>query len=137
QLTAAFDRQRLGADRRQLGPAVAIAHADEKEAFALGDARQDLLALRRVAEAQDERPALPVGDPMRAHRRPCRKQLLCDDIALQEALLLPAICLGPGHADPAARSQALAEFRRMAGGEIAFRAPAPGRFFLGDEAAYL
>src|SRR5690242_9210188 len=115
---AALDCDGLGADRGEVRAAVGLAHADAEIALALDDARQHRLTLLLAAEAQDERPALAVGHPMRADRRARRQQLLGDDVALEEAPLLPAIFLGPGHADPAALAEAATELRRMALREI-------------------
>ena len=61
---------RLRADRGEVGAGVRLAHPDDEEALARGDARQDLLALLLGAVAQQVRPGLAVGDPVRGHRRP-------------------------------------------------------------------
>src|SRR6201999_1127642 len=79
--------------------------------LALADARQDVLfdVLGRVF--QQHRPALAVGDEEATGRRVGHPHLLGDDIALEEAALVAAIFLRPGHADPAA----LADLARKRG----------------------
>src|SRR5262249_52292482 len=86
--------------------------ADREIAFASSDARQDGVALLLAAKAQQQRTRLAIGHPVRAGRRAVAQQLLGDDVALQEALLVAAILLGPGDADPAALAQRLAELGR-------------------------
>src|SRR5206468_11757846 len=97
------------ADRREVGARVGLAHADGERQLAAHDGRQDLLALRLRAEAQEQRAALPVRHPVRAHRRAGGQHLLHHDVALEERALVAAILLGPRHADPTARAHAARE----------------------------
>src|SRR5438093_3164749 len=97
------------ADRREVRARVGLAHADGERQLAAHDARQDLLPLRLRAEAQQQRPALPVGHPVGAHRRAGGQQLLHHHVALEERALVAAVRLGPRHADPAARAHATRE----------------------------
>ena len=97
------------AHRGEIGPRVGLAHADAEEALAAHDGRQEALALGLGAEAQQQRPALPVSRPMGGDRRPGDEQLLGHDVALQRGALAAAIAARPGHADPAACGQLAAE----------------------------
>jgi hypothetical protein len=54
------------------------------------------------AIAQQQRRALPVDDPMRAHWSVGRRQFLGHDMAFEHAVLAANIALGPSHADVAA-----------------------------------
>src|SRR6185437_13402526 len=105
---AAWHRLGARAHRGEVRARIGLAHADREVALARRDLRQDRLALLLVAETQQQRTRLAVGDPVRAGRRAVAQQLLGDDVALEEALLRAAVLLGPGDADPAL----LAEFPR-------------------------
>ena len=61
--------------------------------------------LGRVFE--QNRPALAVGDEMQPHRRVGDAEFLGHDVALEEAALVAAVFLRPGHADPALGADAL------------------------------
>ena len=106
---AAVHFGRLGLGGEQVGAGAGLAHADDEAQFAAADARQDVLldVLGRVFE--QNRPALPVGDEMQPHRRVGDAEFLGHDVAFEEAALLPAVFLRPGHADPAFGADALAE----------------------------
>ena len=134
-LVAAADRDRAGADRGQIGAGIRLAHADREKDFAAADAGQKILALLVAAVAQQERPALPVGDPVAADRRAGCEQFLGDRIAFEKAALAAAIALRPRHADPAALAEAAAEIGGAVRAEIAVRGPAPGGEFVGDKLA--
>ena len=56
---------RRGCGRGEIGAGIGLAHADAEEDLAAADPGQEFLALRLAAEAQQERAALPVGDPVR------------------------------------------------------------------------
>src|SRR5205823_10855090 len=88
---------------------IRLAHADGERQLAAGDGRQEALALRLGAEAEEERPALPLGHPVSAGRRAGRQQLLQQNVALEEGALLAAVLLRPREPDPAARTELLAE----------------------------
>src|SRR5262249_27706346 len=99
-LIAALDLHGLGADRGEVGAGIGLAHADAEEALALADSGEEAPALRLCPEAQEQRPALPVGGPVRRDRGTGDEQLLGHDVALEEAALAAAVALGPRHADP-------------------------------------
>ena len=101
---AAVDAGRPCADGREVGARVGLAHSDRERELAPHDAGQDLLALRLGAEAQQQRPALAIGHPVRAHGGARGEHLLQHDVALEEAALVATVLLGPRHADPAARA---------------------------------
>src|SRR5262249_55416564 len=130
-------RNRAGADRREVGPRIRLAHADAEKDLALRNARQKGEALLLGAKAQQQGRALPVGDPMRPDRRARGQQLLGHDIAFEHAALAAAIALGPGHADPAAGAEPAAELGRPMAAEIAVRDPEASGEFAGDEVANL
>ena len=109
----------------------------QNEQFARRDARQDRALLLLGADAQQQRPALPVGHPVAAHRRARGEHFLQHHVALERAALVPAVALGPGHADPAARAHLAAEFAVAAApGTHAFGDGALGQV-LGEEGAHL
>ena len=64
-LPAALDLRCARAHRSEIGARIRLAHADREEDLAAHDARQEGRPLRLGAEAQQQRPALPVGDPVR------------------------------------------------------------------------
>ena len=117
---AAVGLRRLGLRGEQVGARARLAHADREAQFAAADARQNVLldVLGRVF--QQDRPALPVGDEMQPHRRVGDAEFLGDDVAFEEAALMPAVFLRPGHADPAFGADAPAEF-------LLCKSPWPGR----------
>ncbi len=85
------------------------------------------------------RAALPVGREMAPDRRVGDAELLGHHVALEEAALVAAIFLGPGHADPAASADALATelaaVHVLALGIV--RIEGAGRHLLGDERAHV
>src|SRR5207245_6145166 len=97
--------------------------------------RSECLALLVAAVAQQEWPALPVGDPVAADRGARGEQFLCNGVAFEKTALAAAVAARPGHADPAARAEAAAEIGGAVRAEIAVRGPAPGGEFVGDEFA--
>ena len=104
----------FGAGRGEVGPAVRLAHANTKEEFPFCRLRQDHLALFFGAKAQQQLPALPVPDPMRANRRSSGKHFFQHYVALQSAAFMPAIFFRPGHADPTFGTELFGEFRVVA-----------------------
>src|SRR5690606_32953101 len=120
---AALDLAAAGPDRDEVGAGIGLAHADAEEDLATGDARQEALLLRLGADAQDERTALPVGDPVGGDGGARDQQFLGDDVALEAAPLVAAILARPGHADPAAGAEQPAEGDVGMGAEIAARRP--------------
>src|SRR5262249_7374508 len=119
---AAVRARRARANGRQVGARVRLAHADRERELAADDAGQDLLTLRLRAEAEQQRAALAIGHPVRAHGRAGGEHLLHDDVALEKGALVAAILLRPRHPDPAARADAARELAV----ESAPRARAPG-----------
>ena len=97
------------AQPRQIGAALRLAHADAEEDISLADARQEEVELRGRAVLENQRPALPVGDPVRRHRRAAAQQLFGQHEAVKGVLAATAIGLGQRHADPAACRQRAAE----------------------------
>ena len=136
-LPAAVDLGRLGLGGEQIGAGIRLAHADDEAQFAAADARQNVLldVFGRVFE--QDRPALPVGDEVQAHRRIGDAHFLRDDKTLKETALVAAVFLRPGHADPAFGADALAEFAVLG---VAVAGPVghegAGRDFLGNEGAH-
>jgi hypothetical protein len=62
-----------------------------------------------AAVLEDLRAALPVGNPVRHHRRSGREQFLHDDVAFERRPLVSAVFLRPRHAEVAARAALDAE----------------------------
>ena len=136
---AAFRLRRLGLRGEQVGAGVRLAHADREAHLAAADARQDvhLHVLGRVFH--QDRAALAVGDEVQAHRRIGDAELLGHHVALEEAALVPAVFLRPGHADPALGADAPAEFLACASrrGPGRVRIERAGRDLVGEERAHL
>ena len=129
---------RLGAGGEQVGARVGLAHADGEAHLAPADARQHV-GLDALAAVLDEHgAALPVGDEVQAHRRIGDAELLGDDVALEEAALLAAVLLGPGHADPALRADLAAELFAVGAVDAGVvRVEGAGLDLLGEEGAHL
>ncbi len=108
---AALHRARTRAHGREIGAGIRLAHANAKIAFAGGDARQDIVFLLVGADAQQQRSALPVRDPMATNGRTGGKHFFQHNIAFERGALMAAIPLRPGHADPALRAHLAAELR--------------------------
>src|SRR5499425_2220458 len=123
---APFHSLGAGADGGEVRARVRLAHADGEGELAPGDAGEEALALLLGAEAQEERAALPVGDPVGGGGGARGQRLLEDYVALQRRPLVAAVLLRPRHADEAR----LAELAR----ELAVEA-APGERALGGAAA--
>src|SRR5690606_9704412 len=134
---AAIDLDAACAHRCEVRTRIRLAHPDREETLAGGDARQVLAALLFGAEAQQQRPALAVGDPGRRPPRIGREQFLGDDQPFEHAALAAAIGLRPGHADPAALAEAAGEVRVVMDREIALASPATIGSLPGDELANL
>ncbi len=98
----------------EVGARAGLAHADAEAELAARDAGQQRLPLLLGAEAQQQRPALPVGDPVRADGGARDQQLLDHDIAFGSGALVAAIPLRPCHADPALRAELFAELAAAA-----------------------
>src|SRR3990172_6075573 len=134
---AAFDALGPRADRGKVRARVGLAHPDGEGQLALRDPRQEALALLFRAEAQQQRPALPVGDPVRGGRRAGGQRLLEDDVALERAPLVAAVLLRPRHADEAGLAQLAREVAvEAAPGERALGRARPAER-AGEEVAYL
>src|SRR6185369_6772552 len=63
-LPAALNLAAAGPDAREIGARAGLAHADAERVIAGRDARQQTLALHLGAEAQQQRAALAVGNPV-------------------------------------------------------------------------
>ena len=98
-----------GANARKVRSRSRLAHPDAEEQFAAANARQIKLALRLGPVIQDQRRALPVGDPVRRHRRAGRQQFLDDDEPRERAALAAAIDLGKRQAEQPCGAQLAAE----------------------------
>src|SRR5215470_18905443 len=133
---AAVAPRRARANGRQVGARVRLAHADGERELAADDAGQDFLSLRFRSEPNQQRAALPIGHPVRAHGRARGQHLLHDDVTLEEGTLVAAILLRPCHPDPPARADAARELAV----EPAPRARTPGgrgaEFFLEELADF-
>jgi len=62
-----------------------------------------------IAEPQEQRRALPVGNPVRTDRSTRRQQLFDHHVAFELAALVSAIFLRPGHAEQACFPELAAE----------------------------
>src|SRR5260370_7639217 len=60
----------------KVGSHIGFAHADTEEKFSPADLRQKKLLFLLRAEAQKQRAALPVGDPVPGNGGACRQQFL-------------------------------------------------------------
>ena len=89
-------RHALGArlDRCEIGTRIRLAHAEREIIFAARNRRQVTLALRFGAIAQQARPGLAVGEPVRRARRRDREHFLGHDEAVEIRALLPAVRFG-------------------------------------------
>src|SRR5262249_52741528 len=106
---AAVDLLGTRADRGEVRARVRLAHAGGERPRAAPDARQEALALLLRPEAQEQRAALPVGEPVGRDRGPCRQHLLQYDVAPESRPLVAAVLLGPYHPDPSAGTHLPAE----------------------------
>src|SRR5271170_8524202 len=109
---AAVGLGRAGRGGEHVGAGIRLAQTDAKAQFAGSNLRQDLLPDLLLAVAQDDRTALAVGGRMGAGRRVRRQHLLGHHIAFELRALVPAVFLGPGHADPALGADFAAELAR-------------------------
>src|SRR6516164_8510272 len=130
---AALNRNRAGAGGRKIGAGVGLTHADAEIAFPRRDTRQDGLALFLGPEAQQERAALAVCDPMSPHRGAGREHLFENDVTLERGAFVATVALGPGHADPAARAHLAAKFRIATAPGAGPRSGRPSAQFTGEE----
>src|SRR4051794_7880461 len=97
------------AHRREIRAGIRLTHADAEIALAGGDARQNVVFLLVGADAQEQRSALPVGDPMAADGSAGGQHFLEHHVALKRGALMSTVTLRPSHADPAARAHLAAE----------------------------
>ena len=104
-----------GAHAGQIGARIGLAHADAEEGLAAADARDVEGLLLRRAVLDDERAALPIGDPVRSHRGAGDQQLFRQHEARKRAASATTQRLGQGDAHPTARGQGAAEVRIEAG----------------------
>ena len=134
-LVAARDLLGPRADGGQVRARVRLAHPDGEGQLAARDPRQEALALLLGAEAEQQRAALAVGHPVRAHRRARGQGLLEHHVALQRGALVAAVLLGPRHADPAALAHPAREVAvEPAPGARALRGPVLGHLGLEEGA---
>src|SRR5215472_2522379 len=132
---AALNRSRAGAGSRKVGAGVGFAHADAEITFAGRDARQDRLPLFLGTEAQQQRTALAVCDPVGPHRGAGGEHFFEDDITLERGALVSPVAFGPGHTNPAARPHLAAKVRIAAPPGAGPRRGRPSAKFTGEELA--
>ena len=89
------------ADRGKVRARARFAKADAGECFAAGNRGYPAPLQPVVAETQQQRPALPVRDPVRPDRGTSRQQFFDHYIAFELAALVPPVLLGPRHAEQA------------------------------------
>ncbi|MNT40156.1 hypothetical protein D3C72_1764520 [compost metagenome] len=114
-LPAAFDLGAAGPDGSEVRARVRLAHADANERLAPADLRDDFGSKLVAAVADEQRPHLPVGCPVRAHRGTYGQQFFQHHIALQHALSAAADVGWPGHAKPPFFAHLPGEIRVAAG----------------------
>src|SRR3546814_6442498 len=88
-----------GANARQVRSRSRLAHSDAKIYLAAADARQIAAALVLAAEIQDQRGALPVGDPVRRDRGAQRQQFFDDHEARKGTAPAAAIVARQGRSE--------------------------------------
>src|SRR5688500_16611985 len=133
---AAVDLYALGAHGGEVGARLRLAHADAEEARAGADAGEDVALGALAAMAQDLRPRLPVGDPMRTTGSAGGEHLGGDDEAREARQALPAVLTRPGHADEAGCACAGAEGGIERRPRRAVRGKAPLRLLVSQERAH-
>src|SRR5690606_17691166 len=97
------------ADAGQIGSRVGFAHANTKEGLGPADFWQIEFALCLAAITQDQRAALPVGNPVCRYRRTGAQQFFRNDEAGEIALVCAAVLLRQGKAQPPLLRQFFAE----------------------------
>ena len=107
-----------GADRGEVRTRPRFAQTDAGEGFAARDLWHPAALQFLVSKPQQQWPALPVGNPVCADRRARSKQFLDHDIAFELAAFMPAVFLGPGHAEQPGLAQLFAELRVCLGPAI-------------------
>src|SRR5271156_4532909 len=127
---------RAGRGGEHVGARIRLAQTDAKAQFAGSNLRQDFFPDLLLAIAQDDRAALAVGGRMGAGRRVRRQHLLGHDIAFELGALVPAVFLGPGHADPTLGSDLAAELARERALAV-MRGKGPGFLLLAQKRADL
>src|SRR5690606_29198829 len=99
--------------------------------------RQEPLALLLGAEAQQERTALSVADPVGAKWGAGREQFLDNGISLQRRTFMAAVGTRPGHADPATTPELTTELAIETRPRMPDQPAAPVAARLRDEGADL
>ena len=97
------------ADRGKVRTRARFAKADAGKCLAAGNRGYPAPLQPVVAETQQQRPALPVRDPVRPDRGTSRQQFFDHYIAFELAALVPPVLLGPRHAEQARITQFAAE----------------------------
>ncbi len=109
QPPATFSARERTAARSE--PGAGLAQPDTGEQRACRHAGQIFAALRLGAVAQQQRPGLAIGDPVRPDRGSGRQQFLEHDIAIHRRARVPAIFTRPDHADEPRRPERAREIR--------------------------
>ena len=98
-----------GAQRRQVGAGLGLAHPDAPRRLAREDLRQELGLLVGAAVGDQRRAHLPVGEPRRGDRGAGLDHLLADDQAVDRRLAAATELGRPGQPDPAVLGEHLGE----------------------------
>src|SRR5262249_46536663 len=108
-LVAAGDPLRPRADGGEIGTGVRFTHTDGERQLTTRDPGQEALALLFRSEAQEQRTALPIGDPLRGDGRAGGQHLFQHDVPFERGSFVAPVLLGPGQADPSAGAHLLTE----------------------------
>ncbi len=135
---AAVDPLGAGADAREVGARVGLAHPDAEDDLAAADPGQERLLLLLGAVAQQRRADLALGDPVGRDGRTDDEQLLGDDEALEVGAALAAVLGRDDHAEPAAPAELTGELAVPPGQpRVDVRHERPRRDLLGEEGPHL
>src|SRR5690606_29326801 len=99
--------------------------SDAERRLAAGDLRQKAAALLLGAEAQQQRAALAVAEPVGAEGRAGGEHLFHHHEAFEVTAFVAAVLFRPGHADPAPGGDGATEILVEAGPGVADRPAGP------------
>ena len=99
----------------QVRTRIGLTHTNAEKRLALANARQVKPLLRLSPVLQNQRPALPIRNPVRSHRRAKIQKLLHQHKSRKSAAPAAAIFPGQGDAQPALVCQRTAEVSVVAG----------------------